>query len=300
MGAPDCERVIERPEGRRKLKLRWSSHAGPVSHPTNYALPGNRRANRTHRCTSVLPKCPPSGAAQNAAIKVWPSLFLRAVQRAGCGRGDAGLSPVWAAVAPGCMAGYLWPSTARRPLKPRIFPCRTPRKRGPPTGIPRACASGAKIRGSGRGAALRLPFARLWQAPALFRLPGHERFAIATGHSPTRWRKTMRNIAEFTLIGRVGAIKQVGKTVRVSICANYPFKDDKGQWKDDAHWNEVTIFTKAIQSYVNEHLSKGDLVHVRGRLRQNSFERDGQRVYTVDLIALELGRLAQASERAAA
>lgn len=109
----------------------------------------------------------------------------------------------------------------------------------------------------------------------------------------------MRNIAEFTLIGRVGTIKQVGKTVRVSVCANYPFKDDKGQWKDDAHWNEVTIFTKAIQSYVSEHVSKGDLVHVRGRLRQNSYERDGQRVYTVDLIALEVGRLAQASERAA-
>lgn len=51
---------------------------------------------------------------------------------------------------------------------------------------------------------------------------------------------------------------------------------------------------------MNEHISKGDLVHVRGRLRQNSFERDGQRVYTVDLIGLELGRLAQASERVAA
>jgi single-strand DNA-binding protein len=83
----------------------------------------------------------------------------------------------------------------------------------------------------------------------------------------------MRNIAEFTLIGWVGTIKQVGKTVRVSICANYPFKDDKGQWMEDAHWNEVTIFTKSVQSYVNEHVSKGDLVHVRVRLRQNSFER---------------------------
>ena len=103
----------------------------------------------------------------------------------------------------------------------------------------------------------------------------------------------MRNIAEFTLIGRVGTIKQVGKTARVSICANYPFKDD-------AHWNEVTIFTKSIQSYVSEHTSKGDLVHVRGRLRQNSFERDGQRIYTVDLIAQEFGRLAQGSDRAAA
>jgi hypothetical protein len=140
----------------------------------------------------------------------------------------------------------------------RNFPLPVSPQAGTPTGIPRARACGAKIRGSGRGA-LRSPLA-----------------------APAR------------------TIKQVGKTVRVSICANYPFKDDKGQWKDDAHWNEVTIFTKSIQSYVSEHVSKGDLVHVRGRLRQNSFERDGQRIYTVDLIALELGRLAQTSERAAA
>jgi hypothetical protein len=41
-------------------------------------------------------------------------------------------------------------------------------------------------------------------------------------------------------------------------------------------------------------------VHVRGRVRQNSYERDGQRIYTVDLIGLEFGRLAQAAERSAA
>ncbi len=110
----------------------------------------------------------------------------------------------------------------------------------------------------------------------------------------------MRNIAEFTLIGRVGTIKQVGKTVRVTVCANYPFKDKGGEWKDDQHWNEVTIFTKSTQDYVSEHVTKGDLVHVRGRVRQNSYERDGQRIYTVDLIALEFGRLAQSSDRAAA
>jgi single-strand DNA-binding protein len=110
----------------------------------------------------------------------------------------------------------------------------------------------------------------------------------------------MRNIAEFTLIGWVGTTQQVGNTVRVSICANYSFKDDKGQWKEDAHWNEVAIFTKSVQSYVNEHVSRGDLIHVRGRLRQNSFERDSRRIYTVDLIDQEFGRLAQGSDRAAA
>src|SRR5690348_16728679 len=76
----------------------------------------------------------------------------------------------------------------------------------------------------------------------------------STERLPTRWRETMCNIAEFILIGRVGTIKQVGKTVHVTVCANYPFKDKGGEWKDDQHWNEVTIFTKPIQDYVNEHV----------------------------------------------
>jgi hypothetical protein len=110
---------------------------------------------------------------------------------------------------------------ARRPLEPKNFPLPHHPLSGGPIGIPRARAFGAKIPGSGRCAALRLPSARVLRAPALFRLPGHCGKAIATGRSPTRWRKTMRNIAEFALLGRVGTIKQVGKTVRVSICANY-------------------------------------------------------------------------------
>ena len=42
---------------------------------------------------------------------------------------------------------------------------------------------------------------------------------------------------------------------------------------------------------------KGDLVHVRGRLRQSSYERNGSRVYTVDLVASSFSRLAQGSDR---
>jgi single-strand DNA-binding protein len=106
----------------------------------------------------------------------------------------------------------------------------------------------------------------------------------------------VKNVAEFTLIGRLGAIKKVGSTLRLTIASNYSFKDANGNWQDDAHWNEVTIFSKATIKYVEQWLGKGDLVHARGRIRQNSYERDGQRVYTVDLICTEFSRLAQASD----
>jgi single-stranded DNA-binding protein len=40
------------------------------------------------------------------------------------------------------------------------------------------------------------------------------------------------------------------------------------------------VFSPTTQSYIAEHITKGDLVHVRGRLRQSSYERNGSRVYT--------------------
>ena len=64
MGAPGCERMIERPEGRGKLKLRGRSTPLGLA-ADEYTLSGNRQADRTRQCTSELPKCPPSGGAQN-------------------------------------------------------------------------------------------------------------------------------------------------------------------------------------------------------------------------------------------
>jgi single-strand DNA-binding protein len=107
----------------------------------------------------------------------------------------------------------------------------------------------------------------------------------------------MRNIAEFQIIGRLGAIKKVGSTTRVTIASNYSYKDESGEWRDDAHWNEVVVFSRSTISYIEKHVGKGDLVHARGRIRQNSYERDdGERVFTVDLICNDFSRLAQATD----
>ena len=43
----------------------------------------------------------------------------------------------------------------------------------------------------------------------------------------------MKNVAEFTIIGRVGARKTLGKAVRVTIASNYRLKDERGDWRED-------------------------------------------------------------------
>jgi single-strand DNA-binding protein len=109
----------------------------------------------------------------------------------------------------------------------------------------------------------------------------------------------VKNLAEFQLIGRVGAIKEVGSTMRITIASNYSLKDANGEWREDTYWNEITLFSTNIQGYVSRHIGKGDLVHARGRIRQNSYERNGERVYAVALICNDFSRLAQAPDNKA-
>ncbi len=189
MVAPNRERLIERPESRGKLKLRGRS-ALPGLSTADRMRARNRRADRTHQCVSGLPKCPPLGGAQRAAIKGNCRFFLAPTKEPGCRRRSQVFRPFGLSLP---LHGWIPMAVdgTSAPGCPRIFPYRFPPQAGTPTGIPRACACGAKIRGSGRGAALRLPSARLRRAPALFRLPGHYGKAIATGHSPTRWSKTV-------------------------------------------------------------------------------------------------------------
>jgi single-stranded DNA-binding protein len=109
----------------------------------------------------------------------------------------------------------------------------------------------------------------------------------------------MKNIAEFALIGRIGSIKQVGSTMRVTIAANYSRKNKTGDWVDDPHWNEITIFDDGTKTYIDKYLDKGDLVHARGRIRQANYEKDGEQVYTVNLICAQFACLARADGKQA-
>lgn len=105
--------------------------------------------------------------------------------------------------------------------------------------------------------------------------------------------RTMQNIAEFRIIGRVGKITQHDKVTKVSVAANYN-RQENGDWVTDTHWNEVTLFGKLIERATKS--QKGDLVHITGRVRQNSYDVAEGKRYTVELIADGFAVLAKGSE----
>ena len=102
----------------------------------------------------------------------------------------------------------------------------------------------------------------------------------------------MRNIAEFRIIGNVGSVETREKVTFLSVPANYGRKV-QGEWEDDTHWNRITLFGK--QKEKADKLGKGDLVHIQDRVRQTSFEDNGETRYSVELIASGIGQMVDAS-----
>lgn len=101
--------------------------------------------------------------------------------------------------------------------------------------------------------------------------------------------------AEFYITGRIGSIEIKDKVAYMDVAAYYGRKVGDG-WEDDTHWNRVTLFGKHIARAAK--MAVGDLVHVRGRVRQTRYERGGSTVYGVDLRADRLGVLASSGKPA--
>lgn len=110
----------------------------------------------------------------------------------------------------------------------------------------------------------------------------------------------MRGTAEFQIIGRIGRLNEVGATLKINIAADYPRKDKNGDWEDNTHWNTVTVFNERTIAWIRANTKPGDIVQARGRLRNGAYEKDGETVYTVDLITTEFHLLARHAAKAAA
>jgi single-strand DNA-binding protein len=101
----------------------------------------------------------------------------------------------------------------------------------------------------------------------------------------------MNTISEFTIIGRVGEIKQVGSTLRVSVASSSSRRDNSGEWVERTRWNEVTVFGEATRGYVKRNIVKGDLIFTSGSMGQTKWEKDGETFYGVTLACERIERL---------
>jgi single-strand DNA-binding protein len=107
-------------------------------------------------------------------------------------------------------------------------------------------------------------------------------------------RKTVQNIVEFHIIGRLGRIDAAKSVTHISVATNYNRREGQ-TWTSNPQWHRVTLFDKLRQRL--DKATVGDLVRITGRIGQSKYKVDGDTRYSVDLIADSFAVLAKAKVR---
>ena len=90
------------------------------------------------------------------------------------------------------------------------------------------------------------------------------------------------------LIGRVTRDPELRYTAsnipsaRFTLAVNRPFQNQNGE--READFINIVVWRKQAEN-VKNYVSKGSLIAVEGRIQTGSYEKDGQRVYTTDVVA---------------
>ena len=69
---------------------------------------------------------------------------------------------------------------------------------------------------------------------------------------------------------------------RLTLAVNRPFENQSGQ--READFINIVVWRKQAEN-VKKYVTKGSLIAVEGRIQTGSYEKDGQRVYTTDVVA---------------
>lgn len=100
-------------------------------------------------------------------------------------------------------------------------------------------------------------------------------------------------VNEVTLIGNLGRdpdlrFTQGGTAVcNLSVATSRKYKGADGQLVEETEWHRVTVWGKQAAA-CQEYLAKGRQVYVKGRLRTSSYEKDGEKRYSTEVVAVDV------------
>ncbi len=65
-----------------------------------------------------------------------------------------------------------------------------------------------------------------------------------------------------------------------------------GEWQDATEWHRITLFGKLAET-AGQYLSKGQQVYIEGRISYGSYEKEGIKRYTTDIICFNMQMLSR-------
>ena len=105
-----------------------------------------------------------------------------------------------------------------------------------------------------------------------------------------------RGINKVILVGNLGNDPDVKYTqggmaiATLSVATTSSRKDRDGNFQEKTEWHRVNLLRKAAAG-AGEYLKKGRQVYIEGRLEYGSYEKDGVKHYTTDIIGDDMQML---------
>lgn len=103
----------------------------------------------------------------------------------------------------------------------------------------------------------------------------------------------MKGLNKVQLIGNLGKDPEIrftleGKQVaKFSMAVNRTFKNKDGESIEDTQWFNIEAWT-GLAKVVEDHLKKGDRIYIEGRLKTESYDKDGETKYFTKVVAKEM------------
>jgi single-strand DNA-binding protein len=93
------------------------------------------------------------------------------------------------------------------------------------------------------------------------------------------------------LVGNLGAdpdVRQTGNgkpVVNLSIATSERWKDKQtGEAREKSEWHRVVIFSEGLCRIAQSYLKKGSKVYLEGQLQTRSYEQDGVKKYSTEIV----------------
>lgn len=105
-----------------------------------------------------------------------------------------------------------------------------------------------------------------------------------------------RGVNKVILIGNLGNDPDIRSTqsgtrvATLSIATTSSRKDRDGNWQEKTEWHRVKLFGKTAET-AERFLTKGNQVYIEGRLEYGSYDKDGVKHYTTDIICDDMQML---------
>ena len=106
-----------------------------------------------------------------------------------------------------------------------------------------------------------------------------------------------KGINKVILIGNLGRDPETrylpsgGAVTNITVATSESWKDKQsGQTQERTEWHKVVFFNR-LAEIAGEYLKKGTKVYIEGSLRTRSYDKDGQKHYTTEIVANEMQML---------